>query len=165
MAETTLNPIDFRNALACFASGVTVVTTQDREGRQAGFTASAFSSLSLDPPLVLVCLEKKAHSYEAFMQAEGMAISVLAADQLDLAWRFASKDIDKFAGLSMQAGDVTGMPLVPNATVHLETRMHGRLDGGDHTILVGEVVFARTNDQPPLLHFNRKFGRFQESAG
>src|SRR5581483_3851637 len=118
---------------------VTIVTTIDGSGRPNGFTASAFSSLSLDPPLVLVCLEKRANSYDAFMQADKMAISVLAEDQLDLGLRFARKDIDKFEGLNAKAGEATGLPLIDGATVHLECRMYERLAGGDHTILVGEV--------------------------
>lgn len=155
-----LDPMAFREALSHFASGVTVVTTVDGEGARWGFTASAFSSLSLDPPLVLVCLEKKAESHPAFSQAETFAISILAAGQDDTAWRFAKRGTDKFAGIELTAGSETAMPLIPDALVHLECRTYERLPGGDHTILVGEVLNARTSDAPPMVHFNRTFGRF-----
>ncbi len=161
MPETVVDSVDFRNAMARFASGVTVVITQDGDGRPVGFTASAFSSLSLDPPLVLVCLEKRADCYEAFMRAPAMTISVLAAEQGDLAWRFATKNIDKFAGTPTLTGEATGLPLLAGATVQLECRVHDRLNGGDHTILVGEVLRAASTDEAPLVHFNRRFGRFE----
>src|SRR5690242_18355217 len=111
MPEATLDALDFRNAMARFASGVTVVTTRDPSGVPSGFTASAFSSLSLDPPLVLVCLEKRANSYDAFMAAEQAAVSILANGQADVGWRFSRKDIDKFEGMPLVSGPVTGLPL------------------------------------------------------
>jgi flavin reductase ActVB len=158
---TTVDTTAFRNAMARFASGVTVVTTTDAEGKPWAFTASAFLSLSLDPPLVLVCLEKRAESHPAFEQATHFAISILAEGQTDTAWRFATRGADKFAGVEVERGPETGLPLIPGAMVHLECRMYERLPGGDHTILLGEVLRADSNDRPPLLHFNRLFGSFQ----
>jgi flavin reductase ActVB len=161
MSTAVVDSMTFRNAMARFASGVTVVTTRDEAGAPWAFTASAFSSLSLDPPLVLVCLEKRAESHPAFMSAESFAVSILADSQGDTAWRFAKRGTDKFAGIEMESGAHTGLPLVPDALVQLECRMHERLDGGDHTILVGEVLDARLNEgAAPLLHYNRQFGRF-----
>ena len=151
----------FRNAMARFASGVTVVTTVDASGVPFGFTASAFSSLSLEPPLVLVCLEKRADSHPAFEQATQFAVSFLTEGQEDIAMRFATRGSDKFGGFETVAGEVTGLPLIPGALVHLECRLHDRLPGGDHTIIVGEVLTARSNEGAPLLHYNRQFGRFQ----
>lgn len=152
---------DFRNAMARFASGVTVVTTKNAEGAPVGFTASAFSSLSLDPPLVLVCLQKDAESYPAFIAADNMAISILAAGQDETAWRFAKRGTDKFSGIAINQGEVTGLPLIAGALVQLECRIAERLPGGDHTILIGEVLRAQTDmDGEPLLHFNRLMGRF-----
>lgn len=160
MPDAVVDAVDFRNAMARFASGVTVVTTHDRAGQPVGFTASAFSSLSLDPPLVLVCLEKRADCWDAFMAAPRFAVSILAAGQDDIAMRFATKSIDKFAGAPLVSGDATGLPLIAGATVHLECRLFDKPDGGDHTILIGEVLRASSSDDPPLLHFNRTFGRF-----
>ena len=162
-AETAaaVDPQDFRNAMARFASGVTVVTARDAHGVLSGFTASAFSSLSLDPPLVLVCLETKSHSYDTFAACEQMAISVLAAGQGDEAWHFAKKDIDRFGGRELVQGAVTGLPLVPGALVHLECAVHERLPGGDHVILVGRVLRAANTEAGPLIHFNRTMGHFE----
>ena len=160
MSNPTVDATDFRNAMARFAAGVTVVTTKDAEGRATGFTASAFSSLSLTPPLVLVCLDKRADCWDAFMAASEFAISILAAGQGDVAMRFATKGIDKFLDAPVTPGAVTGMPLVNGAMVHLECRMWDKPEGGDHTILIGEVLRAASHSDDPLLHFNRSFGRF-----
>ncbi|MGE0543026.1 MAG: flavin reductase family protein [Dehalococcoidia bacterium] len=157
---TTVDTTAFRNAMAQFASGVTVVTTTDDDGIPWGFTASAFSSLSLDPPLVLVCLEKKAESHAAFHSTDKFTVSILAEGQRDEAMRFAARGTDKFGSFDVIVGDATGLPLIPGAMVHLECRMHDRLPGGDHTILIGEVLSASTQDKPPLLHHNRRFGAF-----
>jgi flavin reductase ActVB len=151
----------FRNAMARFASGVTIVTTVDENGTSWGFTASAFSSLSLEPPLVLVCLEKKAESHPAFAATQRFGISILATGQDDIAWRFAKRGTDKFGGFETTPGEATGAPLIPGALVQLECQMHERLEGGDHTILVGAVLTASNTESEPLLHYNRIFGRFQ----
>lgn len=155
-----VDPVDFRAAMARFASGVTVVTTQSQDGRNVGFTASAFSSLSLDPPLVLVCLERRAECFDAFMAASRFAVSILASGQSEIAITFATRGADKFANLDVQAGSLSGLPLIRAALAQIECRMHERLEGGDHVILVGEVMSAKVSDAPPLLHYNRSFGAF-----
>lgn len=157
---TGLDPLAFRNAMARFASGVTIVTTRDRDGSIAGFTASAFSSLSLDPPLLLVCLQKDADCYAAFMQAEVFAVSILSHGQEEIAIRFATKSVDKMDGTPSVPGPATGLPVIAEASTGIECSMRERVDGGDHTILVGEVIGAESNASEPLLHFNRQFGRF-----
>ena len=158
--DTTDLQMDFRNAMARFASGVTIVTTRDGEGRAVGFTASAFSSLSLDPPMLLVCLQKDADCYGAFMEAEHFAVSILARGQGDLARRFATKAIDKWLDTQATPGDRTRIPLIDGAAAQTECVMLDRVDGGDHTILIGEVISAVSTTEDPLLHFNRHFGRF-----
>lgn len=158
-----LDQTAFREALSRFASGVTVVITRNGSGAHVGFTASAFSSLSLSPPLVLVCLQKDADSYEAFMQAERFTISILAAGQEGIARRFATKGIDKLDGTPVVAAPESGLPRIDGASAWLDCQMHSRPDGGDHRILIGEVLAAGTGGAEPLLHFNRTFGRFQPS--
>lgn len=160
MKYPAVDPADFRDAMSQFASGVTVVTTHDGGGIPAGFTASAFSSLSLDPPLVLVCLDRRAECFDAFASCPTMGISILAEGQSEIATRFATRGADKFGESPMEAGPVTGMPLVRGALSHVECEMHDRVDGGDHLILVGKVVRAKTKELKPLLHYNRTFGRF-----
>lgn len=156
---------NFRNAMARFASGVTVVTTRNSNGAFVGFTASAFCSLSLEPPLLLVCLQKDADCYAAFMESEVFAVSILARGQAAIARRFATKAIDKLKHTPVTPGPLTDLPLVSSAAAHAECRLRDRIDGGDHTILVGEVVGAATSDFEPLLHYNRQFGRFQPEEG
>jgi flavin reductase ActVB len=151
----------FRNAMARFASGVTVVTARNADDAFVGFTASAFSSLSLDPPLMLVCLQKDAECYAAFMESDDFAVSILAHGQAHIALRFATKAIDKLQDTPVTPGTIAGLPLVSGASAHAECRIRERVDGGDHTILVGEVIRAEISDAEPLLHFNRRFGRFQ----
>jgi len=158
---TTVDTTAFRSAMARFASGVTIVTTLDGDGDLWGFTASAFSSLSLDPPLILVCLDKRAESHTAFDHADRFAVSILAEGQSEVALRFATRGADKFGGLDVINGPATGLPLIPGAMAHLECQMYERLPGGDHTILLGEVLHAQTEDKQPLLHYNRQFGSFQ----
>ncbi|MEX0682830.1 MAG: flavin reductase family protein [Dehalococcoidia bacterium] len=160
---TTLDATEFRNAMARFASGVTIVTTHNSAGEAVGFTASAFSSLSLEPPLLLVCLQRDADCYQAFIEAEHFAVSILGHGQSAIATRFATKAIDKLAGTPTVPGPHTGSPLIPGGVAQIECRMFGQAPGGDHTILVGEVIFADCDEErEPLVHFNRTFGRFAQ---
>jgi flavin reductase ActVB len=155
-----LDKTDFTNALGQFASGITVVITADGHGGFAGFTASAFSSLSLEPPLVLVCLQKDADCHQAFMEADQFTVSILSSDQADIGLRFSTKSIDKMQGTPAVPGEATGLPLVERASGWLECRAWGRYDGGDHTILIGEVLAAGVSNEEPLLRYRRGFGRF-----
>jgi len=153
-------PAAFRHLVGGFPAGVTIVTTLDEAGAPHGFTASSFTSVSLAPPLVLVCLDVSADCYPAFSSATAMAINILATDQSELAVRFATRGIDKFAALAVRPGALTGVPLVDGAATHIECTLHARHPMGDHVVLVGEVVGGERTEREPLLHFNRKFGRF-----
>lgn len=152
------SPIDdaqFKLAMSHFASGVTVVTT-DHDGTPYGMTVASFASLSLDPPLVLVCIEKSVKTHDALAAAEKFGVSILAQSQSELSGRFASKKIDdKFAGVAVTRGEHLGVPLLDGAICALECRVHSALPGGDHTIFVGEVVGARvpSGDDAPLVYF------------
>jgi flavin reductase ActVB len=146
----------FRNAMANFPSGVTIVTTIDRSGKKWGFTASSFSSVSMDPPLVLVCLAKSAESHASFKAAGRFSINVLKTEHEALAYRFAKKGIDKFAGVSTLR-EAEGGILFNDALVTLGCRTHSLVDAGDHTILLGEVTRADVNPGEPLLHYDRRF--------
>ncbi|MEV4432237.1 flavin reductase family protein [Streptomyces sp. NPDC049555] len=156
MLTETISPDLFRAALSRWASGVTVVTTSDAQGRGHGFTASAFSSVSLDPALVLVCLDNRANCFEAFQQSEGFVVHLLAQGQQDLAGRFASKGADKFAGTDVQLSS-RGLPLLPGALARLECRTERRIPGGDHLILIGEVHHAQDGEGEPLVYYQRGF--------
>jgi flavin reductase ActVB len=158
-----LTPIDgalFRQTMSRYASGVTVVTAMDEQGVPWGLTASSVSSVSLNPPLVLLCIDKKANTYEAVTKARCFAINVLNRRQDELALLFATRGADKFAGIPYETG-ATGAPLLPDVSIAvIECRMYAQYDGGDHTIVVGEVVAARVSEGQPLLFYDRKFGTF-----
>jgi flavin reductase (DIM6/NTAB) family NADH-FMN oxidoreductase RutF len=157
-------PIDeaqFKLAMSHFASGVTVVTTE-HEGTLYGMTVASFASLSLHPPLVLVCIEKSVKSHDAIAAAQKFGVSVLAAGQADLSNRFASRSDDKFAGVELTRGE-HGVPLLAGANCTLECRVQSTLPGGDHTIFVGEVLEARTgSDGAPLLYWRSAYRKLAE---
>lgn len=149
-------PIDdglFKLAMSHFASGVTVVTTE-HEGTLYGMTVASFASLSLHPPLVLICVEKNVKSHDAIANSGRFGVNVLANEQAEVSGRFASKKIDdKFAGVSHQPGADLGVPLLDGAICAIECRLHDQLPGGDHTIFVGEVVNVQTTEAAPLIYF------------
>lgn len=145
----------FKSVLRHWASGVTIVTT--RVGEQlAGMTASAFSSVSLDPPLVLVCIEKKAHTLPLLAESGVFAVNVLAHDQHELSDRFATtgNEAQRFDGIACRNGP-TGAPWLPGTLAVLDCRVTAAHDAGDHVIYVGSVEaaeFAETRE--PLLHYD-----------
>ncbi|MFZ2491801.1 MAG: flavin reductase family protein [Thermoanaerobaculia bacterium] len=141
----------FKLAMSHFASGVTVVTTE-QDGRAYGMTVSAFSSLSLDPPLVLVCIEKSVTTHDILAASGVFGVSILAAEQREVSNRFASRSDSKFDGLNVNRRSL-GVPLIPGAICTLECRVQAQLPGGDHSIFVGEVVSAETSEATPLLYF------------
>lgn len=147
MIESTL----FRQVLGRFASGVTVVTTAN-EGRLAGLTVSSFTSLSLDPTLVLVCIDRNAGSHDSIAAAGQFAVNILAEDQEYLSRRFASADRDKFTDGTYELSP-RGLPLLTGALARIECRLHSTLPGGDHTIFVGEAIAASCNEGRPLLYY------------
>lgn len=154
-------PLDtavFRASLSRFASGITVLTTRSADGRDLGMTATAFSSLSLDPPLVLVCIDRAASMAPALESATHLAVHVLGADQEAISRQFALKEGDRFAGLAITRG-AGGVPLVPGALVQLQCRITERHAGGDHVIVVAEVLAAEVADGDPLLYFRGRYAR------
>ena len=161
-----LSPDDFRRGLSHFASGVTVVTTRDGAGRPAGLTASAFTSVSLNPPLILVCVAQNAQSYPALRDSKGFAINILAGGQESISNRFASSkgtSAEKFEGVAHTTGGTLGFPLLDGAVAHLECLTVHAYPGGDHTIFVGQVESVQTRDEgvEPLLYYRGRYGRVQ----
>ncbi len=146
----------FRQVMGSFAAGVTVVTTFGAEGQPVGLTATAFSSVSLLPPLALVCIDKKAESYLHFASAGIFAVNFLARGQEDVSQRFATSGGDKFRGIEWQAGAL-GAPLLTGTVGRLECRIVHAYDGGDHTIYVGEIDSASVSDGEPLVYFRSAY--------
>jgi len=167
--EGVLGADDFRRVLSHFASGVTIVTTLDAEGRPAGLTASAFSSVSLDPPLVLVCVAHSAQSYPAFHAHGKFAINVLGTDHEHVARRFASSGPghEKFTELGYRKG-LLGLPIIDDALAELECTIVHAYPAGDHTIFVGQVEAADSRGDKglePLLYYRGRFNRLHPPGG
>jgi flavin reductase ActVB len=146
----------FREAMASFPSGTTIVTTSDTGGGWWGFTASSFCSVSLDPPLVLTCLATGARCFAAFAETDRWNIHVLQRRHAGLAMRFATRGADKF-GDSDFAPDSDGVPVLPDASVWLRCSAHSRVEAGDHLILVGRVEEVGIGPEPPMVYFRRGF--------
>jgi flavin reductase (DIM6/NTAB) family NADH-FMN oxidoreductase RutF len=148
----TVDTDAFRSALGRFASGVTVVTTCIPDGGDHGMTASAFCSVSLEPPLILVCVEKIATLHDAIVSCSHFAVNVLTEKQELLARRFAEVEGDRFEGIGFTRG-AHSVPLIDDALATLECRRSTTYQGGDHTIIVGEVESASWRDDKPLLYY------------
>lgn len=148
-----IDDAQFKLAMAHFASGVTVVTTVVN-GTPYGMTVASFASLSLHPPLVIICIEKSVKSHDAIVAAKKFGVNILGQNQAEISGRFASKKIeDKFSGVAVRHGEL-GVPLLEGAITTLECRVHDQLPGGDHSIFVGEVVEAKTSEGAPLVYFS-----------
>ena len=146
----------FRSALGAFATGVTIVTTRDADGRDVGLTANSFNSVSLDPPMVLWSLAKSARSLPAFLAAAHFAVHVLAADQEELSLRFSRRDSERFAGLTLERG-VAQVPLLRGCSARFQCRTAFRHEGGDHVIFVGAVDSFDQSDRPPLIFHGGRY--------
>lgn len=147
----TLDPRQLRNALGAFATGVTVITTRDAQGRDVGLTANSFNSVSLDPPLVLWSLAKTSASMLAFEQADHFAVHLLAFGQRDLSDRFSSKMADRFEGLAVLRGP-DDVPLLDGCAGRFVCATEYRYEGGDHVIFVGRVLDVQMSERAPLLY-------------
>jgi flavin reductase (DIM6/NTAB) family NADH-FMN oxidoreductase RutF len=159
-----IGPDEFRHVLGHFASGVTVVTTLDAEDRPAGLTASSFTSVSLDPPLILVCVDHKAQCYPALRDAGRFAVHILHTDQEHLSRRFATTKIEnKFDGLDY-AVTPRRLPILKEAHAYLECTTISTHHAGDHTIFVGRVEDAQAGAGHPLLYYRGKYGRLHGSS-
>lgn len=138
-----------RDALGAFATGVTVVTTLDTKGSAWGFTANSFTSVSLDPPLVLMCLAKNSGSLDTFLAASHYAVNILADEQRELSMRFAGSGADKFDDVAW-AGRHTGSPVFDGVAAWIDCRVTQTVDAGDHVIFIGQVVDFATTGAAPL---------------
>lgn len=155
-----VNKDEFRAALGRFASGVTVVTTFDeKENRPLGITVSAFCSVSLAPPLVLISIEKGAYVHDYIKAFGAFAANILTENQEKLSNLFASRETDKFANVSYTMSD-GNLPLLNEVLVNMECKIVHAYEGGDHTIFVGEVMSVKVSDENPLLYFHHGYGKY-----
>jgi flavin reductase (DIM6/NTAB) family NADH-FMN oxidoreductase RutF len=156
----SVTPDEFRSVLGRFPSGVTVVTTKNQDGSDEGMTVSAFCSVSLDPPLVLICIEKNASAYEALTSAAGFVVNVLAASQEQLARRFAIVDIDRFEGVGYSRSQ-NGFAVLDDVLGIIECATFATHDAGDHSIIVGQVEAARAQTGTPLLYYRGGYAQLE----
>lgn len=170
MSSDSRDPIEqrrLRRVLGKFATGVTVITVRADNGANLGVTANSFNSVSLDPPLILWSLSKSAASVPVFKAAEYFAVHVLAEDQVDLSDHFARKKEDKFASVAFTEG-LGKTPLIGGCSARFQCRTHATHDGGDHWIIVGEVVRFEEGGRPALVYYQGSYAisvPYQDSSG
>ncbi|MFC6235920.1 flavin reductase family protein, partial [Leucobacter soli] len=157
--DGSVNVMEYRRTLGAFMTGVTVVTTTDGEGRPRGMTMNSFTSVSLDPPLVLVCVDHRAASYDAFVESAGIAVHILGSEQQDLARTFASKSEDKFADVETVDGR-GGAPVIPDVHAWIDCATDQVVIAGDHAIIIGRVLDYDAQDRRPLGFYQGKFNAF-----
>jgi 4-nitrophenol 2-monooxygenase / 4-nitrocatechol 4-monooxygenase, reductase component len=160
-AQTAVPDEIFRDVIGRFASGVTVITTT-AEGTDFGTTASAVSSLSTEPPMLLICLNKTSDTQAAILQAGVFGVNILAEHQGQVAYQFARKGAAKFDGVGVRRGR-TGVPLVVDALAHLECEVEETVVGGTHTVFLARVRQAAGTEGAPLTYFRGRFGRLESA--
>ena len=143
---------EFRAALSRFASGVTVVTLKDGEGKMHGITVSAFSSVSLNPPLILVCIDNEAGSHPAFYEGKRFVVNILREEQTGYSNQFASQIPDRFFNIHHHEG-LEGIPVLKDSLVNLECRLVQSFEAGDHTIFIGEIERTHIKEGNPLVYY------------
>ncbi len=161
--DMPVTPDEFRNTLSRFASGVTVVSTRDAGGKLHGITVSAFCSVSLEPPMVLICIEKVTASHYAFEESGVFVVNILNGSQADTAEKFASPFMDKFGDVDFRPG-IDGVPILKDALASLECRLTFSYHGGDHSIFVGQVENVTVNKGAPLIYFEGQYGTISERS-
>lgn len=154
-----LTPEEFRNVIGHFASGVTVITTTV-DGRPAGTTASAITSLTLEPPMLLICMNQSSATGQAIARAGAFAINILGEDHGELAVRFARRGGDKFDGVAISEGRHVG-PLLDGALAHLECRVSEQVVAGTHVVFIADVLHGTARPGEPLAYYRGRFGRLE----
>ena len=154
-----IDAAQYKSTLGHFTTGVTVVTVSNSKGGIEGFTASAFSALSLDPPLVLVCLNYDSECYGPLRLEKRFAVHILAEHQNELAWAFANRDLDKTDYADWQLNE-RGYPVLNDALAVIECKLFKECEGGDHVIFIGEVEALSITENPskPLLYYQGRLG-------
>jgi len=151
---------EFRSVLGRFPSGVTVVTTKAADGSDQGMTVSAFSSVSLEPPLVLICIEKTASVHDALTRATAFVVNILSAKQEQIARRFSIVDIDRFEGVGFSRTQ-NGIAVLDEVLGIIECNRFALHDAGDHTVIVGEVEATRVENGSPLIYYRGGYAQLE----
>jgi len=158
-----VDPLHLRQVLSRYPTGVTVVGTRHVPEGVCGLTVNAFTSVSLEPPMVLVCVDRSSNTHACIEASGEFSVNVLSAGQSRLAVRFAQKRDDKFDGVPYRES-VDGLPLIEEASAWVEARVEAAFDGGDHTIFLAHVLRAEQTDEPPLVFHRGSYGRIDGAA-
>jgi flavin reductase (DIM6/NTAB) family NADH-FMN oxidoreductase RutF len=156
----SLDPDAFRAVMGRFASGVTIVTATDSDGNDNGMTVSAFASVSLNPPLVFICIDKAASMHGVLIDTDFFAINILASTQEAIARRFADTDAQRFEGIGFRRGE-NGAPLLNDTLAFVECKRVSSTDAGDHTMIIGETLATSMSDARPLLYYRGGFAQLE----
>ena len=143
---------ELRRVMGHFATGVTIITTVSKDGVPFGLTANAFTSVSLDPPLLLISVDKKAESFPHFEESKAFTVNILGDEQESLSRKFAVSGGDKFQGVAYRMG-ANGVPILEGTLAYLECKLYAVYDGGDHTLFLGEIEQAETREVKPLIFY------------
>ncbi|MGE3272500.1 MAG: flavin reductase family protein [Chloroflexota bacterium] len=147
----------FFGLMASFASSVTVITCKGSDGSLRGLTATAFSSVSLEPRLCLVGVDNRSESVGIIKETGHFVVNILAHDQEEISRRFASKIPDKYEGVEYRLGPETGAPILEGVLAWIECKLYSAVDGGDHTVFIGEILDGTANEGTPLLYFRGQY--------
>jgi len=156
----SLDPDAFRAVMGRFASGVTVVTATDDAGSAYGMTVSAFASVSLQPPLVVMCIDHAASLHDTLANAPYFAVNILASTQEPIARRFAETGAQRFEGIGYRNGE-NGVPILNDVLAFVECKRVSSTEAGDHTVIIGETVAASMRDARPLLYYRGGFAQLE----
>ena len=151
----------FSRVMGSFASGVTVITVTGSDGTPRGFTASAVSSLSLEPRLLLVCVSERSSSLQIIKDVGLFGVNILSTAQQEVAQQFAQPGDDRFKGLLWRPGAVTGAPIIHGSLAYAECKLSDSCKGGDHIILIGEILAGDSHEAEPLLYFRGRYGTYE----
>ena len=151
----------FRRVMGSFASGVTVVTVIGKDGTPTGFTASAVTSLSLEPRMLLVCVSEHSSTLTAVQEAGRFVVNILSTQQQEVAQQFATRRGNRFGGVRWRPGPVTGAPVLDGSLAFAECVLKDTCKGGDHVILMGEILAGDAHEAEPLLYFRGRYGTYE----
>lgn len=152
----------FRKAMGSYPTGVTVVTAYNEDNEPMGLTVNSFASVSLDPLLILWSIDKRVSSYDAFLKVDHFSVNILASDQGDLCNLFASRVPDRFGQCDWEKSELA-LPVLKDTLATLQCKVYNKVEAGDHTIMIGEVLDIQNSDKEPLLYHKRTLGPIPES--
>lgn len=157
MVNDTAKIERFKQAMGSYPTGVTVVTALNEQNKPMGLTVNSFASVSLDPLLILWSIDNRVSTYKDFLKTDKFAVNILASDQSDLCTLFASRVDDRFGQCDWKESDLN-LPVLSDALAVLQCKVFKKVDAGDHTIMIGEVIDIHNEEKEPLLYHRRKFG-------